>query len=77
MAYDYFAAGSSDEETLKRNRQVYNEILLRPKMLRDVSYRDMTVSVLGESLSMPVIIAPMAFQGLAHEEGEVATARAA
>jgi 4-hydroxymandelate oxidase len=77
MAYDYFAAGSNDEETLKRNRQVFNEILLRPKMLRDVSYRDLSVNILGQSLSMPIIIAPMAFQGLAHEEGEVATARAA
>jgi isopentenyl diphosphate isomerase/L-lactate dehydrogenase-like FMN-dependent dehydrogenase len=77
MAYDYFAAGSNDEESLKRNRQVYNEILLRPKMLRDVSYRDMTVKVLGQTISMPMIIAPMAFQGLANEEGEVATARAA
>jgi 4-hydroxymandelate oxidase len=77
MAYDYFAAGSNDELSLQRNRQVYNEILLRPKMMRDVSFRDMSVSVLGQSLSMPMIIAPMAFQGLAHSEGEVATARAA
>jgi isopentenyl diphosphate isomerase/L-lactate dehydrogenase-like FMN-dependent dehydrogenase len=77
MAYDYFAAGANDEESLKRNRQVYNEILLRPKMLRDVSYRDMSVNVLGQTISMPMLIAPMAFQGLAHEEGEVATARAA
>ncbi len=77
MAYDYFAAGSNDEESLKRNRQVYNEILLRPKMLRDVSYRDMSVKVLGQQISMPIMIAPMAFQGLANLEGEVATARAA
>ncbi len=77
MAYDYFAAGANDEESLRRNRQVYNEILLRPKMLRDVSYRDMSVNLFGQTISMPMLIAPMAFQGLANEEGEVATARAA
>jgi 4-hydroxymandelate oxidase len=77
MAYDYFAAGSSDEVTLQRNRSVFNEILMRPKMLHDISYRDLTVTVLGQTLSMPILIAPMAFQGMAHEEGEVATARAA
>ena len=65
MAYDYYAAGATDELTVKRNRDVFSEILLRPKMLCDVSYRDMSVEILGQSLAMPVLIAPTAFHGLA------------
>ncbi|MBU6450875.1 MAG: alpha-hydroxy-acid oxidizing protein [Cyanobacteria bacterium REEB67] len=77
MAYDYYASGATDEITLKRNRQVYSEILLRPKMLCDVSYRDLSVKLLGQTIAMPILVAPTAFQGLAHKDAELATARAA
>jgi isopentenyl diphosphate isomerase/L-lactate dehydrogenase-like FMN-dependent dehydrogenase len=77
MAYDYYASGATDEITLQRNRQVYSEILLRPKMLCDVSYRDLSVKLLGQTIAMPILVAPTAFQGLAHQEAELATARAA
>lgn len=46
-------------------------------MLVDVSERDLTTSVLGHPLQLPLLIAPMAFQCLAHLDGEIATARAA
>jgi len=77
MAYDYFAGGANDEESVKRNRQIYNEILIRPRMLCDVSEIDLSVKVLGQEISMPLLIAPTAFHGLAHAGGEVETARAA
>ena len=50
---------------------------LDPGMLVDVSSRNVSTKVLGQSIQMPLLIAPMAFQRLAHQDGELATARAA
>ncbi|NEO99886.1 MAG: alpha-hydroxy-acid oxidizing protein [Symploca sp. SIO2E9] len=77
MALDYYASGAWDEVTLKDNRTSYEHFKLRPRMLVDVSDRDLSTQILGQSLSMPILIAPMAFQCLAHPEGELATAKAA
>jgi 4-hydroxymandelate oxidase len=77
MARDYYASGAWDEVTLRENRAAFERIKLRPRMLRDVSQRDLSVTLLGRSLAMPILIAPMAFQALAHPEGERATAIAA
>jgi 4-hydroxymandelate oxidase len=76
-AYDYHASGANDEITLRENRLAYERIALLPHMLVDVSERHMGTTVLGEPVSMPILIAPTAFQGLAHPKGEVATANAA
>jgi 4-hydroxymandelate oxidase len=75
--YDYYASGANDEITLHENREAYERIALLPRMLVDVSKRQMATTVLGEPVSMPILIAPTAFQGLAHPEGEVATVKAA
>ncbi len=77
MAWDYFASGAGDEVTLRDNRTAFERLKLRPRMLVDVSQRDLRTTILGRSLSMPILIAPMAFQCLAHSEGELATARVA
>ncbi len=77
MAFDYYSSGAWDEVTLRDNRAAFERIKLLPRMLVDVSKRDLSVTVLGESLQLPIMIAPMAFQCLAHDDGEVATARAA
>ena len=77
MAYDYYSSGANDEVTLRENRAAFDRLTLYPHVLRDVSQRDLSTTVLGEAVSMPILVAPMAFQGLAHPEGEVATARAA
>lgn len=76
-AYDYYASGANDELTLRENRVAYERITLLPRMLVDVSKRCMGTTALGEPVSMPILIAPTAFQGLAHSEGEVATVKAA
>jgi 4-hydroxymandelate oxidase len=76
-AYDYYASGANDEITLRENRVAYERITLLPRMLVDVSKRHMGTTALGEPVSMPILIAPTAFQGLAHPEGEVATVKAA
>jgi len=77
MAYDYYASGANDEVTLRENRRAYERITLLPRMLVDVSARDTGTTVLGEPVSMPILIAPTGFQGLAHPEGEIATTKAA
>ena len=77
MVYDYCASGANDEITLRENRLAYERITLLPRMLVDVSERHMGTTALGEPVSMPILIAPTAFQGLAHPEGEVATVKAA
>ena len=76
MALDYYASGAWDEVTLRDNRAAFERLKLRPRMLVDVSHRDLSTKVLGQ-VSLPVLVAPMAFQCLAHPEGEVATAIAA
>jgi 4-hydroxymandelate oxidase len=76
-AYDYYAGGAHDEVTLRENRAAYNRVSLAYRVLVDVSRRDLTTSVLGQPVAMPVLVAPTAFHRLATPEGELATARAA
>jgi 4-hydroxymandelate oxidase len=77
MALDYYARGAWDEITLRDNRAAFERYKLRPRMLVDVSQRDLSTQIFGQSLQLPILIAPMAFQCLAHPEGEIATAKAA
>jgi 4-hydroxymandelate oxidase len=77
MAYDYYAGGANDEITLRENQAAYQRLALLPRVLVDVSVRHMSTTVLGEPVSMPILIAPTALPGLAHSEGEIATTRAA
>jgi len=76
-AYNYYAGGAEDETTLRANRAAFGRFYLRPRVLVDVGGVDTTVELLGERLSMPILLAPTAFQRLAHPEGEKASARAA
>ncbi|MGQ4648868.1 alpha-hydroxy-acid oxidizing protein [Lyngbya aestuarii] len=77
MALDYYASGAWDEVTLRHNRTAFERLKLRPRMLVDVSQRDLITEILGQFFPLPILIAPMAFQCLAHPEGELATAKAA
>jgi 4-hydroxymandelate oxidase len=76
-AYDYYAGAAGDERTLAANRAAFDQITLRPRVLVDVSSIDLRTSVLGQSISFPVLLAPTAFNCLACPEGEMAAARAA
>lgn len=73
----YFAGGAGDEITLGDNLAAWKRWRLRPRMLVDVSAVDTRVELLGGQLSMPVIVAPVAYQRLVDPEGEAAMARAA
>ena len=76
-ARDYDCGGANDEITLRDNRAAYDRIALHYRVLRDVSQRDTSTTVLGAEVSLPVLIAPTAFHQMAHPDGELATARAA
>lgn len=76
-AYDYYRSGANDEITLTENLEAYKRIQLYPKILVNVEKRDLTTTVLGQEISMPIMIAPTAFHKLACPSGEIATAQAA
>lgn len=77
QVYDYFAGGADDEITLRANTAGFDRRALLPRVLRGVAKRDLGVTVLGSTMSMPVFLSPTAFHTLAHPDGERATARAA
>jgi len=74
--FDYFAGGSGEESSLADNLAAWARIRLRPRILRDVSSVDTSLSLLGSQLSSPILVAPSAFHSLAHPDAELATARA-
>src|SRR5437762_10022513 len=74
---DYFEGGALDEITLRENTAGWERLKLYYRVLAGVGERDMTTTVLGQAISMPIVVAPTAFHKLACEAGEVATARAA
>jgi 4-hydroxymandelate oxidase len=75
--YDYIAGGATDELSLERNRRAFESWALRPRVLRDVSRLDLSTTVLGTKIALPVLIAPCGGHKKAHPEGELATYRAA
>lgn len=77
MVFDYYAGGAGDEVTLRAAREAWDAISIRYRVLRDVSQRNLATKILGDDLAFPLLVAPMAFQRLAHPDGEVATVRAA
>jgi isopentenyl diphosphate isomerase/L-lactate dehydrogenase-like FMN-dependent dehydrogenase len=76
-AWSYIVGGAGDERTLRWNREAFSRYCLRPRVLVDVSAISTDTTVLGTPVSMPALVAPMAFQQIAHEEGEIAMARGA
>ena len=77
MAYEYVASGAADEHTVRWNRDAFDRIRLRPRMLRDVGSVDTRVTLLGREHAFPILLAPTAYHRVLHPDGEVATARGA
>jgi isopentenyl diphosphate isomerase/L-lactate dehydrogenase-like FMN-dependent dehydrogenase len=75
--HGYFAGGAGDERTLRRNREAFERWELRPRVLVDVSEVDPSIELLGLELAQPFLVAPVAFQRMAHPDGEPGMARAA
>ncbi|XP_077985249.1 2-Hydroxyacid oxidase 1-like [Glandiceps talaboti] len=75
--WSYFTAGSDEEITLKQNNEAFKRLRIRPRMLRDVSSRDLSTALLGQKIDFPIAIAPTAMHSFAHSGAEVDTAKAA
>jgi isopentenyl diphosphate isomerase/L-lactate dehydrogenase-like FMN-dependent dehydrogenase len=73
----YFSGGAGDEVTLRENDEAWRRWRLRPRMLVDVGEVNTSVELLGSEVSMPILVAPVAFQRMAHSDGEPGMARAA
>jgi 4-hydroxymandelate oxidase len=75
--WDFYEGGAEDERTIAENCAAFRRIKLRPRMLVDVTTRDLSTEVLGQRIALPVLVGPTALQRLAHADAELATARAA
>ena len=77
MAFEYISGGAADEITLRWNRESFDRIRLRPRILVDVSRLDTRVTLFGQEMPFPIVLAPTAYHRLVHKEGELATVRGA
>lgn len=77
VGWEYISGGAADELTLRWNRESYDRMRLRPRVLVDVSQIDTRVTLFGRELPFPILLAPTAYHKLAHAEGEIATAKGA
>ena len=76
-AFGFVAGGAGDERTLHENLRAFARWQLRPRVLVDVGSVSAAATVLGQAVSLPLLVAPTAFHRLVHADGELATARAA
>ncbi|MHC1559571.1 alpha-hydroxy-acid oxidizing protein [Actinomycetospora sp. C-140] len=76
-AFDYVAGGAGSGATMRANLAAFDRHGLVPRLLRDNAERDWSTTVLGTAMPAPLLLAPIGVQSLLHEEGELATARAA
>jgi len=75
--FDYIDGGAEDERTLANNSAAFGQIEFCPNILRDVSAIDVSSTLLGRPVSMPLVLAPTGYTRLTHSEGELSVARAA
>ncbi|HEY4954245.1 MAG TPA: alpha-hydroxy-acid oxidizing protein, partial [Gemmatimonadaceae bacterium] len=73
----YVAGGAGGGDTMRSNRAAFLGWEIRPRMARDISERDIGITLFGARLPAPFLLAPIGVQGVMHPEGELATARAA
>ena len=75
--WDYIVGGTESETTLRRNRMALDSIALRPRVLRDVSKIDTSVTHFGKKLRLPVFLAPVGSLESFHAEAAASVVRAA
>ena len=76
-AANYVFAGAGAEQTMRANRAAFERYRIVPRMLRDVAERDLSTTVLGTAMPAPLMLAPIGVQKVVHDDGELASARAA
>src|SRR5262249_12012807 len=77
QAYVYVSGAAGREDTVRANRDAFGRWRILPRLLRDVSRRDLGVDLLGRRLPGPVLLAPIGVQSMLHPDAELAVARAA
>lgn len=77
QGYSYVASGAATEETMQANAESFRRWRIVPRMLRDVSSRDLSVELFGTWFPAPVLLSPVGVQSIVHPDGEVASAKAA
>jgi len=77
VLFDYIDGGAQDEVTLRANQEDFNRISLAQRVLRDVTARDQSVTVMGQKYGMPLILSPTGMTGLFWPNGALEAARAA
>lgn len=75
--FDYVESGTGDERTLRANRAGFERYFLRPRVLTDVGTRDQSVTVLGQRLASPLVLAPTGLIGAVAPRAEILAARIA
>ena len=76
-AYAYIAGSAGEESTALRNTSAFHKWSILPRMLKDVSDRDISISLFGKRLPSPFLLSPIGVQELFHKDADLATARAA
>ncbi len=76
-AWAYFSGGAGDEITLRANRSSWDNLSLQPRVLQPLAGGHLRSTLLGRSLALPILVAPVAYQRIAHPDGELAMAYAA
>ncbi|HWD10293.1 MAG TPA: lactate 2-monooxygenase [Solirubrobacteraceae bacterium] len=76
-AFGYVAGGAGSEATMRANLRAFERWQIVPRMLRDVSTRDLSSTLLGAAMPAPVLLAPIGVQSIVHPEAELAVGRAA
>jgi 4-hydroxymandelate oxidase len=77
IAWAYFDGGAADEHTVRANRDAWDALRLVPRMLRPLAGGHARTTLFGRPLALPVLLAPVAYQRMAHPDGELASAWAA
>jgi lactate 2-monooxygenase len=75
--FGYVAGGAGSGATVAANRAAFDRWRIMPRMLTDATSRELGVTVLGQDMPAPVLLAPVGVQSIVHPDGELATARAA
>jgi L-lactate dehydrogenase (cytochrome) len=75
--FEYAEAGSYSQETLRANRRDLERINLRQRVLIDVSQRELATTIVGETIALPLVLAPIGLCGMQHGDGEILACRAA
>ena len=76
-AFAYVAGGAGEDRTVNSNRAAFANVHIVPRMLRDVAARETSITLLGQKISSPLLLSPVGVLDLAHQDADIAVAKAA